>query len=86
MSGSKFASGPQFMRILLCDHSQYLDLLNTIRRETEKIVIVQIDGEDRSDVVVNTAMEMMRLEKRELVSKWYGTISRGRAAVLHDDA
>jgi outer membrane protein assembly factor BamE (lipoprotein component of BamABCDE complex) len=41
--------------ILLKSRSQYLDILNAIRKDTEKIIIVQIDGEDKEDPIVNAA-------------------------------
>ena len=69
--------------ITLKSHLQYLNILNAIRKETERIIIVQIDGEDKTDPIVNTAKEMMPLENREIVSKWLGTIARGRAAIKY---
>ena len=69
--------------ILLKTRSQYLDILNTIRKDTARIILVQIDGEDTEDPVVNMAKEMMTLEKQETVSEWFGTIAPGRAAVAY---
>ena len=69
--------------IILSDHLQYLDILNTIRKDTEKIVIVQVCGKDDSDVVVNTAKEMMTLEKTEFVNEWFGTVQEGEAAAQY---
>lgn len=69
--------------ITLKSRSQYLDILNTIRNDTAKIIIVQIDGEDKKDPIVNKAKEMMTLEKQEIVCKWFGTIAPGRAAVRY---
>ncbi len=69
--------------VVLRNRLQYLDILNTIRNETEKIIIVQIDGEDKTDPIVNTAKEMMTLEKREIVSEWYGTFAPGRSAMKY---
>ncbi len=64
-------------------HSQYLDILNTIKDDTERIILVQIDGEDAKDPIVNTAKEMMILEKQEIVCEWFGTITLGREAVQY---
>lgn len=72
-----------FNSILLKSHSQYLDLLNAIREDTERIILVQTDGDDQTDPVVNAAKEMMTLEKREIVSEWFGTISPGRDATQY---
>ncbi len=68
----------------ISNHKQYLDILNTIRKDTDKIVIVQIDGYDEDDAIVETAQNMMILEKKEIVSEWYGTIAeRGRGAIKY---
>ena len=72
-----------FNSILLKSHSQYLDLLNAIREDTERIILVQTDDDDQTDPVVNAAKEMMTLEKREIVSEWLGTISPGRDAIQY---
>lgn len=69
--------------ITLKTHSQYLEILNTIRKDTVKIVIVQIDGEDPKDPIVNQAKERMLLEKQEIVSRWFGTVAPGRSAVQY---
>ena len=69
--------------IIIKSRSQYLDILNTIQKDTAKIIIVQIDGEDIEDPIVKNAKEMMILEKQEIVSKWFGTIAPGRKAVRY---
>ena len=69
--------------ILLKSRSQYLHILNAIRKDTEKIIIVQIDGEDKEDPIVNAAKRMMTLENKEIVSEWFGTIAPGRAAIKY---
>lgn len=69
--------------ILIENHSDYLEVLNKIRKETAKIVIVQIDGRDPDDPIVETAKSMMMLEKEEVVSKWFGTIAPGREAIQY---
>ena len=69
--------------ILLKSRSQYLDILNAIRKDTEKIIIVQIDGEDKEDPIVNAAKKMMTLENREIVSEWFGTTAPVRAAIKY---
>lgn len=68
----------------ISDHKKYLDILNIIRKDTAKIVIVQIDGYNKDDAIIETAQNMMILEKREIVSEWYGTIAeRGRGAIKY---
>ena len=67
----------------ILDHRQYLEILSKIRKDTYKIVIVQIDGYKKDDPVVDTAMQMMPLEKKETVSRWFGTAAPGRQAVQY---
>ncbi|MBQ8227802.1 MAG: hypothetical protein IJZ88_02190 [Clostridia bacterium] len=62
-------------RIYLFNHEQYLEVLNRIRKDTQKIIIIQIDGYEEDDPIVNTAMEMMILEEKEKTSQWYGTLT-----------
>lgn len=69
--------------ILIQNHSDYLEVLNKIRKETAKIVIVQIDGRESDDPIVETAKNMMILEKEEAVSRWFGTIAPGREAIQY---
>ena len=69
------------LTIINCN--QYLDILNKIRKATAKIVIVQIDGLKEDDPVVETAKQLMILEKQEIVDKWFGTIAPGRKAVQY---
>lgn len=72
-----------YIDIVLNNHEQYLKILNLIRKETKKIIIVQIDGKDDADPVVNTAKKMMTVEKTEVVSEWFSTIAPGRKAVQY---
>ena len=72
-----------YIDIVLSNHEQYLKMLNLIRKETKKIIIVQIDGKDETDPVVNTAKKMMTVEKIEVVSEWFSTIAPGRKAVQY---
>ena len=81
MNGKNLEISCDFIDIT--SHQDYLDILNTIRKDTAKIIIVQIDGYDKDDPVVNTAKSMMTLESEEIVSKWIGTITRGRKAVQY---
>lgn len=81
MKGKSLESSCEFVNI--SNHQDYLNILNTIRKETEKIIIVQIDGYDKHDTIVNTAKSMMALEKQETVSKWIGTVAKGRKAVQY---
>ncbi|MBR3459609.1 MAG: hypothetical protein IKH21_02300 [Clostridia bacterium] len=69
--------------VILNSHSQYLNILNLIRKNTERVTIVQIDGRDDGDVIVSTAKELMPLEKTEIVDSWFGTKAPGRAAVQY---
>ena len=69
--------------VTITNHKQYLDILNKIRKETMKIIIVQIYGFKKDDPIVETAKQMMILEKQETVDKWFGTIARGRNAVQY---
>ena len=73
MNGKNLESSCDFIDIT--SHQDYLDILNTIRKDTAKIIIVQIDGYDKNDPVVNTAKSMMTLESEEIVSEWIGTIT-----------
>ena len=61
----------------------FLNILNLIRKDTERVIIVQIDGRDDGDVIVSTAKELMPLEKTEMVDRWFGTKAPGRAAVQY---
>ena len=81
MNGKNLESSCDFIDIT--SHQDYLDILNTIRKDTAKIIIVQIDGYDKDDPVVNTAKSMMTLESEEIVSKWIGTITGGAKAYEH---
>lgn len=72
------------IRIDITDRKKYLEVLEKVRKLTQKIVIVQIDGPIKNDPIVNTAWNLLHLEKKEIVSRWYGTIAEGsRAAVKH---
>lgn len=81
MNGKNLESSCDFIDIT--SHQDYLDILNTIRKDTAKIIIVQIDGYDKDDPVVNTAKSMMTLESEEIVSEWIGTITGGAKAVQY---
>lgn len=69
--------------ITITNHRQYLDILKKVRKETAKIIIVQIDGLVKDDPIIQTARQMMILEKRENVNRWLGTISHGWCAVQY---
>ena len=81
MNGKNLESSCDLIDIT--SHQDYLDILNAIRKDTAKIIIVQIDGYIKDDPIVNTAKTMMLLEKQETVSEWIGTIARGRKAVQY---
>jgi hypothetical protein len=68
----------------ICNRKQYLEVLNKIRKLTHKIIIVQIDGPVENDPIINTAYTLLQLEKKEIVSEWYGTIAESsRGAVQY---
>ena len=67
---------------VLKTRSQYLGILDLIRKDTARIIIVQIDGEDKKDPVVKKAVETMTLEKKESVSEWPGTVKLGGAPAV----
>ena len=69
--------------ITITNHTQYIDILNKIRKATAKIIIVQINGFVKDDPIVETAKQMMILEKQEIVDRWFGTIAPGRKAVQY---
>lgn len=72
------------VRIEISTRKQYLEVLEKIRKLTQKIVIVQIDGPIKNDPIVNSARNMLHLEKKETVGRWYGTIARwNRGAVQY---
>lgn len=77
MSRKDKYSTESFIGINLFNHEQYIEVLNRIRKDTQKIIIVQINGYEEDDPIVNTAREMMVLEKKEKTSHWYGTRTRG---------
>lgn len=68
--------------IELSNHKQYLEILNKTSKLTSKIVIVQIDGPDKEDEIVNTAFRIMPLENKEIVNEWYGTIAEGSRGAI----
>lgn len=62
----------------LGSHEQYLEYLDLIESDTEKIVIVQIDGADNADPIVKRAEKSMCLQSRRRTNDWYGTITLGK--------
>lgn len=74
----------QCIKIEISNRKQYLEVLEKVRKLTQKIIIVQIDGPVKKDPIVNSAWNMLHLEKKEVVNKWYGTIAEGsRGAVKY---
>ena len=69
--------------ILLSSYTHYLSILRLIQKDTTTIQIVQVDGADSRDPVIAAAETRMKLEKREEVLQWYGTMRRGMAAVRY---
>lgn len=80
----EFHKGAKEGNILLKNHKQYLSILDKLQKLTAQIVLVQIDGPDPEDPVVNTALEMMPLVRKEVVDEWFSTIAeRGRGAIQY---
>lgn len=74
----------QCVGIEISSRKQYLEVLAKIQKRTQKIIIVQIDGPVKRDPIVNTALRLLGLEKKEIVHRWYGTIAKGsRGAVQY---
>ena len=74
----------QCVRVEISNRKQYLEVLEKVRKLTQKIIIVQIDGPIKNDFIVNSALDMLHLEKKEIVNEWFGTIAeRSRAAVQY---
>ena len=66
--------------INIFDHETYIKILNAIRKDTKKIVIVQTVGHNKNDPILETAEKMMQLEDRKTVSSWLGTETDRRNA------
>lgn len=74
----------QCVNIDISNRRQFLEVLNKIRPHTNKIILVQIDGPIKNDPIVNSALKLLHLEKKEIVNKWFGTIAEGgRGAVKY---
>jgi len=73
----------EYVDVDLYNHKQYLSILSMLKKDTRKIVLVQIDGPEDNDPIVETAQMMMRQENKEIVSEWLGTIAPGRGAVQY---
>lgn len=73
----------EYVDVDLYSHKQYLAILEMLKKDTKKIVLVQIDGPDDTDSVVENAQIMMPLKNKEIVSEWLGTIAPGRGAVQY---
>lgn len=77
-------SEEQCVRTEISNRKQYLEVLGKLQKLTQKIIIVQIDGPVQDDPIVHSAWNMLHLEKKEIVNKWYGTIAEGsRGAVKY---
>lgn len=72
------------VKIDINNRKQYLDVLGKIRKLTQKIIIVQIDGPIKNDTIIDTAYDLLHLEKKEIVSEWHGTKAEaGRGAIQY---
>jgi len=54
-----------------------------LKKDTKSIVIVQIDGPNAADPIIENAQNMMTLKSKEIVNEWLGTMAPGRGAVQY---
>ncbi len=64
-------------------HEQYIDLLQKLKRKTAYIILVQIDGEDKEDQNLQTALSCMQLLEQKKTGHWLGTITKRKRAVSY---
>ncbi len=69
--------------IQLTDHEQYLALLDRLEDKTTVILLIQIDGGDTADETVSQASSCMKLLEKKRVSRWPGTVTKGKPAVQY---
>lgn len=74
MKANKY-SEDRYVRIEISNRKQYREVLKKVQEPTQKIIIVQIDGFIKDDPIVNSAWNILHLEKKEIVNEWYGTIA-----------
>ena len=72
-----------YVEVDLYSRQQYLAILDMLKKDTESVVIVQIDGPNDADPIVETARNRMQLKSEETVSEWLGTIAPGRGAAQY---
>ena len=76
--------GEEFCGIVeIRDYDEYVELLDAVRPFTHYIAIVQIDGYDPDDIVMQEADALMESVGRYRTNKWPGTRTRGMRAQLH---
>lgn len=81
MEANKYPES-QCVMIEISNRKQYLEVLEKLRKLTQKIIIVQIDGPIKNDPIVNSAWNMLHLERKEIVNQWYGTIAEGSRGAI----
>lgn len=69
--------------IQLTDHEQYLALLDQLEVRTAAIILVQIDGGGTADEIVSQASSCMKLLEKKKVSRWPGTVTKGKPAIQY---
>ena len=70
-------------RVEIRDYDDYLDLLKAVEPFTKFIAVIQIDGYDPEDVVMQAADDMMESAGRYKTGNWPGTRVRGNRAQVH---
>ena len=61
--------------IELKTHEQYVAYLNLIQEDTKSVIIVQIDGENAGDALLQAAKSTMCPAGERTVNEWYGTFA-----------
>ncbi len=78
-----YSYADEYIPVDLHSHKQYLAILAMLKKDTKRIVLVQIDGVKKDDPIVENAHHMMTLQNKEIVSEWLGTCAPGRGAVQY---
>lgn len=65
--------------INITSYEQYVELLNSLKKITKYIQIVQISGEDPKDKLIQSANKYMGLLDKKPVRKWLGTVKGGKS-------
>lgn len=78
MKGEEFCG-----RVEIRDHAEYVELLDAVRPFTHYIALVQVDGYDPDDIIMQEADAVMESVGRYKTNNWPGTRTRGMRAQLH---